>query len=435
VTRALVKVEEASAALDQGSQQQPSDDPPQVVEGNAEDAASTSRLKHATTDATGRDTADKIPFGDFAGRKSRNTLRLIGNNIGGFGLTANSSTDKGPAIRKLANLYEADGLALGEMNLHWAHVPTKDCIPEQTLGWWKPFRQSTAYFKAWQTRSARQFGGVSVWSLNQLATHFIEDGTDPTGLGRWTSTQYRGKGQVRLRFISAYCPNRNDRGAATVWNQQKTFFEEKLLGIDPIDAFYEDLTKAVKQRLQDGDQLVLMLDLNDDIRTSPFTVMMQNIGMTQLLSYRHGDATMPRSFQHGQRPIDGLYVSNSLVGCSCGYLPFDDFDHRAIWIDIPYHLAFGHRVPPLAYRQPDRLNYQDPRCVAAYHKHYKVAEKCKRLFVRGDLIRWEGPGEYTSFDAEQWEKNERDRAEVRNYARKRCRKLRMGRKDYSPKCA
>jgi hypothetical protein len=266
-----------------------------------------------------------------------------------------------------------------------------------------------------------------------VGTHYIENGTDPTGLGRWTSTQYRGKGQVRLRFISAYCPNKNEQGAATVWTQQKTYFEEKLSGIDPIEAFYRDLTAAVQQWLKEGDQVVLMLDLNDDIRTSPFTAMLEAIGMTELMGFRHGNATMPRTFQSGSRPIDGLFVSSTLVGCSCGYLPFGDFDHRPMWIDIPYSIAFGHVVPPLAYRQPDRLNYQDPRCVAAYHKHYKAAEKKKRLFEKGKLIRRDGPGQYTSFEAEQWEKNERERQEVRNYAKKRCRKLRMGRKDFSPK--
>jgi hypothetical protein len=126
-----------------------------------------------------------------------------------------------------------------------------------------------------------------------------------------------------------------------VWTQHKTYFEEKLSGKDPIDTFYENITKAIEQWLREGDQLVLMLDLNDDIQTSPFTVMMEKIGMTQLLSYRHGNATMPNTFQGGRRPIDGLYVSSTLVECVCGYLPFDDFDHRPIWIDIPYSVALG----------------------------------------------------------------------------------------------
>jgi hypothetical protein len=354
VARALVKVPEASAAADRSSRHMPNTaDPPQAVAGSVQDIASPSRLNHAHTDAPGDPSLDNIPWGDYVGRKRRNILRLVGSNIGGFGLYAGASSDKGPAIHHLANKYEADGLALVKLNLHWSHVPTKERIPERTLGWWRNFRQSVAYFKAWQTRSAQQFGGVAVWSLNQLATHYIEHGSDPTGLGRWTSTQYRGKGQVRLRFISAYCPNRNEQGAATVWTQHKMYFEEKLSGKDPIDAFYEDLTKAIEQWLREGDQLVLMLDLNDDIQTSPLTVMMERIGMTQLLSYRHGDATMPNTFQGGQRPIDGLYVSSTLVECACGYLPFGDFDHRPIWINIPYSVAFGHKVPPLVYRQPD----------------------------------------------------------------------------------
>jgi hypothetical protein len=156
VARALVKVEEASASPDPIGRQMPTlRGPPQVAEGSEQESASPSHLNRANTDARPELNAiDRIPWGDFAGRKRRNFLRLIGTNIGGFGLYSNSSSDKGPAIRELVNTNEADAIAMSELNLHWAHVPTKECIPEWTLGWWHPFRQSTAYFKAWATQSA-----------------------------------------------------------------------------------------------------------------------------------------------------------------------------------------------------------------------------------------------------------------------------------------
>ena len=71
------------------------------------------------------------------------------------------------------------------------------------------------------------------------------------------------------------------------------------MGIDPIDAFYADLCKDVKGWVASGEQVVMMLDLNDDIRTSRFTQEMGQLGLIQLLGKRHGKRQFAMQFYSG----------------------------------------------------------------------------------------------------------------------------------------
>jgi hypothetical protein len=329
-------------------------------------------------------------------------------------------------LRVALNRYEFDAVGLSELNVLWHRVDESERIPEWTFGWWRPFQQTTTYFRGWNSTSPLQFGGVSLWSMGHLATRWMQDDSDRRGLGRWTSTLYRGVGDVRLRYVAAYCPNSSVTGAETVWSQHKSFFMSKFMGIDPIDAFYADLCKDVKGWVASGEQVVLMLDLNDDIRTSRFTQEMGQLGLIQLLGKRHGNDNLPGSFIRGSRPLDGLYVSPLFQDCACGYLPFDIFDHRPVWIDIPFELAFGQVLPELDSMHPVRLNMTDPRCMAKYLKHFKKRAKEKNLFVRGKPFWRLEPCSFTTMEAQGWEALDRDRRECHNYAMKQCRKLRMG---------
>jgi hypothetical protein len=213
-------------------------------------------------------------FGDDMWDKLVDMLRLGYINIGGFGISRNAQRDA--ALRAALNRYEFDAVGLSELNVLWHRVDESERIPERTFGWWQPFRQTTTYFRAWNSTSPHQFGGVSLWSMGHLATRWMQDDSDRRGLGRWTSTLYRGVGDVRLRYVAAYCPNPSVTGAETVWSQHKSFFMSKFMGIDPIDAFYDDLCKDLKGWVASGEQVVLMLDLNDDIRTSRFTKEMES---------------------------------------------------------------------------------------------------------------------------------------------------------------
>jgi len=77
----------------------------------------------------------------------------------------------------------------------------------------------------------------------------------------------------RLRSIGT------SQGALSV-NRQQT---RRLRTIDdtrtPRDALIEDLRKAVKQWIEDGEHLIIGMDANEDVRTGKLTKMLREQGL------------------------------------------------------------------------------------------------------------------------------------------------------------
>ena len=82
-------------------------------------------------------------------------------------------------------------------------------------------------------------------------------GEDPSGLGRWTWAQYRGKQGIVLRVVSVYMPSKNTNGIISVPAQHKRYLQERNDDRDPRQAFCEDLTTEMDKWLQEGDQLII----------------------------------------------------------------------------------------------------------------------------------------------------------------------------------
>ena len=223
---------------------------------------------------------------------------------------------------------------------------------------------SSAYFQEYAIRQAFQPGGVSQWSIGKAAHRVMTTGKDETGLGRWAWTRYQGSQNITLRVITAYRPVANKKGPLSVWNQQKTFFDKTNREGNPRDLFTIDLLSDIRTWKECGDQIVLMLDVNDDVRNCDFSTQMLTIGLEETITSQHGDMG-PSTYERGTRPIDGIYVSPTLRGLRCGYLDFT-FDHRALWMDIPVETAFGHSIPQTVARRARRLKCNDPRIVAKY---------------------------------------------------------------------
>jgi hypothetical protein len=110
-------------------------------------------------------------------------------------------------------------------------------------------------------------------------------------------------------------------------------------------AFTEDLCVEIKKWTAEGDQLIIALDVNEDVRTGLFSEALGKLGQKEAFTTGHG-IHAPNTYERGSNPIDGIYVSRTLMGFKCGYTDFE-FDHRCLWIDVPDTIAFGHKIPPI----------------------------------------------------------------------------------------
>jgi hypothetical protein len=95
-----------------------------------------------------------------------------------------------------------------------------------------------------------------------------------------------------------------------MWNQQKTILL-KNEDLCPRLLFILDLEEEVKKWLEAGDQLVIGLDVNDDVRRCLFSLVMSPLGLAEVVTHKHGPAG-PETYHKGSEPIDGIYVSITL---------------------------------------------------------------------------------------------------------------------------
>ena len=140
-----------------------------------------------------------------------------------------------------------------------------------------------------------------------------------------------------LVVISAYRPNPPNSGKGTVWWQQKAHFIRTQRSGDPREAFTSDISTEITSWRDQGCEIVLGLDANEDLtvyRPSSFRQLMSDIGLKEVILSKHGgpfQATYQRNLRN--QPIDGLFATSGVPILAAGYYPFNEHissDHRGL---------------------------------------------------------------------------------------------------------
>jgi hypothetical protein len=290
-----------------------------------------------------------------------------------------SNDPKNQSIRAFIKGVQADVIGMVELGICWSQLPTKDRIWERTRGWFESIKTVTAYNQKEASPNKAQWGGTSVWSIDNAVHRAIESGSDTLGLGRWSWTRYRGRGNITLRIISAYRPC-DSRGPLTVYSQHQNYFDDEDIEGCPRELFTAHLIADIEKWISEGDQIILMIDANEDIRS--FAQAIQRTGLREVLLERHGQ-NAPATYNGGSVPIDGIFASQSIEILVGGYFEFGfcpPTDHRGLWLDIHYQVAFGHVMPAVVSPQARRLKTTDPRIVQRY------TDSWSQFIVQHDML-------------------------------------------------
>jgi len=204
-------------------------------------------------------------------------------NINRFPMFTNDS--KNDSIREFINGTQADIVGMVEMGICWHQLPMKDRLWERTRGWFESLKVTAAYNRHDKHTPTVQWGGTSLWSLNNAAHRVFDSGDDPSGLGRWSWTRYQGRSNITLRVISAYHPCAST-GPLTVYSQHQNYFDKENIDGCPRNLFTMHLLTEITKWTQDGDQIILLLDANKDIRD--FAQTIQQAGLRDVLITHHG---------------------------------------------------------------------------------------------------------------------------------------------------
>jgi hypothetical protein len=200
---------------------------------------------------------------------------------------------------------------------------------------------------------------------------------------------------------------------------------------DPLEAFDNDLIKNIMNWLALGEQVILGIDVNEDVRYGSFASRLRSeCGLQEIMIKNYG-CNLPNTYARGSLPIDGLFVSASLAQCPSGYMEIV-CDHRMLWIDVPADIAFGYTPPATASLSPKRLILQDPRIVNKYNELLKGKLEEHDVLHRITTLEASIKGSISAAQITEYNTLDSIRLQAVTFAQQRCRKLRMGAVPYSP---
>jgi hypothetical protein len=199
---------------------------------------------------------------------------------------------------------------------------------------------------------------------------------------------------------------------------------------NPRDAFYEDLDVWINKWTEDGDQIILGLDANEDIHTGKTLEWTSQWGLIDVMATTHPQRprTATCNKNYNNIPIDGIWCSPSLVIHSAGMTGFGelhpDSDHRILWADITKESLFGFPVPGPEKRPVDSLPIKNPMAMRKYNNYVKNQFEIHKITEKTfDLEQKAQNGCFTIHDATQYNNILMIQHKIRQRARQKCRRF------------
>ena len=257
------------------------------------------------------------------------------------------------------------------------------------------------------------------------------------GLGQWTSTRFRGRNGIITRIVCAYwpcAPTGTDK-IFSVYAQHQRYFDEQRDDICPREAFIRDLCVALDIWLERGEQLIVALDANEDLRNGPVATALQSHNLREVLLTKHGQNAPPTT-DNGSSVIDGIWATPSINieqgGYQAGGEALPRTNHRCLWIDVTYETLYGHVLPPIMGYAICRLKLQDPRVVKRFIDLYHAWIDLHGLSSRAFALQCNATYPLSSKHAAEYEWLDHMKIEGLRYADRHCRNLPMGEVPWSP---
>ena len=163
-------------------------------------------------------------------------------------------------------------------------------------------------------------GGTAILSCNNITSRIKTHTRDR--MGRWASISLETTATKRIRVISAYqvCAEIRTGSNTAASQQQAQLIEEQSQGNNPHrssprQAFIQELQTFISQVQQEGEEIVLVGDFNEEIhsQSSGIEQLATTCGLADLFSIRTGTSDAPPTYQRGPRRIDYALLSPSLL--------------------------------------------------------------------------------------------------------------------------
>ena len=163
---------------------------------------------------------------------------------------------------------------------------------------------------------------------------------------------------------------------------------------------------------------------------------MKLLGLKEAVTSLH-EGRAPATYQRGNCPINGIFISEDMIPSKAGYLGFGEVpgDHRGIWVDIPNTEMLGYNSNDIAAPKARRLKLEDPRVVKKYLKTLDQLFRDKKVYIR--LKKLYALSQQTGIDKTnlkiEYDKLDSLREACMQQAEKKCRKFKRGGVLWSPR--
>ena len=136
-------------------------------------------------------------WGDVLEKKSKHSIRVLFQNVNGFGWKKEDET-RTKSLYDLMSNTNADMFAMAETNVDWRKCPKKFTIWDKTKEWFENTSTVASNNQNDRHKTPYQPGGTAIVSQGDMALRQMGRDFDTHRLGRWCSTLYRGKDNIKL---------------------------------------------------------------------------------------------------------------------------------------------------------------------------------------------------------------------------------------------
>jgi hypothetical protein len=333
--------------------------------------------------------------------KHQTSLRVLFQNVKGLSHYAKGE-DQEYYMTHLRDL-DIDIAGLAETNTAWQHQSLRynfnararkagEGLAKTSFGSPKPEIENIPPNETFQA------GGSLTTCLGPWTTTIYgNEIQDQSGLGRWSGFSIRGKFNNILSIVTAYrtcAGSRNTAPLGSTFHRETEFFRNqardknlsKCPNISARQQFLDDILVQLRNLLDEGHAVILMLDANSTLTDdNRLREMVDNCG---LLDLHRSDPAPSTYIGAAERRIDYMFGCHKVIATvtrqgTLAYHEGPQSDHRALYVDLDArqlleHHANDNKIQPSAARM---LKTGNPEVVATYHS------KMKEYYQKHNMVR------------------------------------------------
>lgn len=377
----------------------------------------------------------KGAVGFIPSAKPDNTVRFYLENVNSLSWFDPDKT-KFPDLKKKLDQYDIDHLQMIETGTNFDSSQVLPSDPRFTdkFGVGKERKCICAHNMHLDVRCLT--GGTAQLTFGALSTYVLEQGADPTGLGRFVWTKVGMHGGKQTYLITAYQACDNHRpGSSTALTQQADYFAA--LGDDrnPRTIFLEHLLLFIAECRAQNAEVMLYIDANENVYTGRLGRALSGPDLNMREQFLHVTGQQaPASHHTGSHPITGTFATPGIriVNIFQSSHKAGVGDHRYTVVDVDATSLIG--VPLRHVKRPATrmLQMEVQRNVARFNKCLEELVDRHRMFKKLDNVRASADTEAESHVQASFSKWDNQMTELTKGAQKKgCGKKYAGQHDSS----